>query len=204
MTVFLGVDSGSRTLGFGVLSDTPDSPDIHYIDSFFVKIKGKDIFDRIEFARSQVEKICQKYNPDVVFIEDIIAYMPKKSQASTIVSLTTYNRHLCNVLHQHLKSKNGTKPILLNVNSIRHTIKKAGEKKAVEKFDVPDVLSFHLKVQVPVYLDKKGKIRVETYDAADGLACCYAGILKQRNPKASKPKRKKKKCISKKPAPSLE
>jgi hypothetical protein len=68
------------------------------------------------------------------------------------------------------------KPVILNVSRIRHTIK-LQKGKAPKKEDIPAVLSKRLGVEVPIYFNKNNKIRVETYDASDGLACCMAGVL---------------------------
>lgn len=110
-------------------------------------------------------------NPDIIVIEDIIKFM-KKSTASTVVMLASFNRTLCMLAYDFLMKK----PELVNVMSVRHGLKFS--KILMEKKEMPEVVAKHLGIKFPYIKDKTGKIKLkknkevidENVDMADGIA----------------------------------
>jgi len=155
--IFIGIDSSSQTIGIGIIELT-DVGEIVYKDSFYLKPRGTDLFDKIYSIKDQVRSVLEKHKPTNIYIEDIIKFMAHRSTASTIISLTTFNRALCNLCHEYLLRENimPHKPVILNVSRIRHTIK-LQKGKAPKKEDIPAVLSKRLGVEVPIYFNKNNK-----------------------------------------------
>ena len=123
------------------------------------------------------EMVIEKYNkfmPDVVAIEDIIKYMPKKSSAQTTILLGIVNRTVGLAIYEMTNKP----PELLNVMTIRHKLK--FDKKLPPKEEMPDVVAKHLNVDFPYYTKttKKGKTTIlpHTYDVADAIAVGLAYI----------------------------
>ena len=101
--------------------------------------------------------------------------MPK-STATTVVTLASFNRMIGLLSYDYLKSHPG----LFNVMSIRHGLKL--NKNLPKKEEMPDLVSKHLGITFPYIKDKKGKIKPESFDMADGIAVAlyYAFILTNR------------------------
>ena len=185
----LGFDISSSTIGWCALEINEISGDIKFLKMGYLKPSKKGtIMDRILDTRNNVLKIINNYNPDYIGIEDLIKFMPK-STATTVVVLTTFNRMICLLAYDYLKSLPG----LFNVMTIRHALKL--NKILPKKEDMPELVAKHLGITFPYEYDKKGKIKTENEDMADGTAVAlyYAflltGKLKQ---KIKKQKTKKK------------
>jgi crossover junction endodeoxyribonuclease RuvC len=170
--IVLGLDISSTTVGYGVVEIIDKN--IKYIDCGFIKPqKDGTIVSRLNHLRNQVEIIFDIYQPDRIAIEDIISFMKGHSTATTIITLTTFNRMLCLYSYDYL----GIEPQIYNVNTIRSKIK---EQVRPKKEEIPEVLARKLHIEFPYEIVKKGrskgKIQIESYDKADGLAVavCYA------------------------------
>ena len=59
-------------------------------------------------------------------------------------------------------------PELFNIMSIRHGLKLS--KILPKKEEMPELIAHHLNIKFPYIYNKKGKIAVESYDMADGVA----------------------------------
>ena len=113
--------------------------------------------------------------------------MPK-STATTVVVLTTFNRMVCTAIYDYLKDY----PVLLNVMPIRHGLKL--DKDLPKKEDMPELVAKHLGITFPYEHNKKGNIKVESYDKADGIAVAlyHAFALSGKVKSKGKSKSKKK------------
>lgn len=159
----LGIDVSSSTIGWCVL-DIDDSNNIKFIEcDFFKPTKKGTILERIIDTRKQIVKILNNYKPTDIGIEDLIKFMPK-STATTVVVLTTFNRMVCTAAYDYLNEF----PKLFNVMTIRHGLKT--DKNLPKKEDMPELVAKHLGITFPYKYDKKGKIREESLDMADGVA----------------------------------
>lgn len=183
----LGFDVSSSTIGWCSLQ-IDGYQNIDYIDSgYFKPIKKGSIMDRIVDTRNKIQEIIFKYKPDYIGIEDLIKFMPK-STATTVVMLTTFNRMTCLASYDYLNNN----PELLNVMSIRHGLKFS--KELPKKEDMPELVSKHLGINFPYEKTlkgkKKGSIKVENYDRADGIAVAlyYAFLLTDKVKRKGKKK----------------
>jgi Holliday junction resolvasome RuvABC endonuclease subunit len=190
MKCILGIDCSSTTIGYAVLYINEKSNEIIFSYASYLKpIKKGTIIERIVDTRNKINVIINKVNPDYIAIEDIIQFMQGKSTAKTIITLTTFNRMIGLLSYDYLKNS----PALFNVMSIRHGLK--FDKIFPKKEDMPALVSKHLGITFPYEKNKKGGIKVENYDMADGIAVAlyYALILTgQIKQKVKKPKVKKK------------
>lgn len=187
MQTILGFDVSSTTIGWCVLET--DGYAINFIKASYVSpLKNGNIIDRIADTRDKIQDIINQVKPDYIGVEDIIQFMKGKSTAKTIIMLTTFNRMVGLLAHDYLKKS----PALFNVMSIRHGIKT--DKELPKKENIPELVAKHLGITFPYQLNKKGKIKVESYDMADGVAVAlyYAFILTGRvQLKVKKAKKKK-------------
>jgi Holliday junction resolvasome RuvABC endonuclease subunit len=184
MIKILGLDCSSTTIGWGVLIIDDITKTITLKDFGYIKpIKSGSIIERIVNTRDVVAELIKEQLPDYIVIEDIIKFMKGKSSADTIITLTSFNRMIALLAHDLLNRY----PLLFNVLSIRHGIKI--NKKLPTKEEIPDLVGNHLNIQFPYYKNAKGKIEIESYDVADGIAVAlyYAFILTGKI-KAPKPK----------------
>lgn len=164
MKRILGFDVSSTTIGYSVL-EIDDDNDIKFVLCNYVKPNKKgSIIDRIVETRNVVQSIIDQVKPDFIGIEDIIQFMQGHSTAKTIIMLTTFNRMVGLTAHDYL----GRAPELFSVMSIRHGLKK--DKIFPKKEEIPDLVAEHLGIKFPYLFNKKGKIKVESYDMADGVA----------------------------------
>jgi len=183
MTRVLGFDASSTTIGYCVL-EVNDSK-IDFIKCDYLKpTKKGSIIDRIVQTRNEVQAIIDEVKPDVIGIEDIIQFMKGKSTAKTIITLTTFNRMICLLAYDYLKKN----PELFSVMTIRHGLKMG--KELPKKEEMPDLVAKHLGITFPYQQNKKGKIKVESYDMADGVAVAlyYAFLLTGQKTRKGKKK----------------
>lgn len=116
----LGIDCSSKTIGYCILKLDTTTNDIKFHKMDYISpIKDEDLIHRLADTRDKVKKIIKEYNPDYIGIENIISFMKGASTANTIIMLTTFNRMVCLLAHDHLTHS----PQLFNVMSIRHGIK---------------------------------------------------------------------------------
>lgn len=68
--IILGLDPGSRITGYGLINKSGDK--YKHIDNGPIRCKPKDSFaDRLAFIFLEVQKVIQKYQPEVVAVEQI-------------------------------------------------------------------------------------------------------------------------------------
>lgn len=68
--IILGLDPGSRITGYGIVKKTGDK--YKHIDNGPIRCHQKDSFsERLGFIFLEIQKIIQKYKPEVVAIEKI-------------------------------------------------------------------------------------------------------------------------------------
>jgi Holliday junction resolvasome RuvABC endonuclease subunit len=179
----LGFDVSSTTIGWAVLGI--DGYNISIVKTDYLKpIKKGSIIERIVDTRNKIQKIINDVKPDYIGIEDIIKFMAGKSSAQTIIMLTTFNRMIGLCAYDYLNRA----PELFSVMTIRHGLKK--DKIFPKKEDMPELVSKHLGITFPYQLGKKGAIKVENYDMADGIAVAlyYAFVLTGRAKRKGKKK----------------
>lgn len=184
----LGFDISSSTIGYCVL-DIDDNNNINFIKSGYHKpIKKGTIIERIVDTRNIVRDIIYLYKPDYIGIEDIIQFMQGKSTAKTIIMLTTFNRMIGLCAFDHLQRS----PELFSVMTIRHGLKLG--KALPKKEDMPELVAKHLGITFPYERSAKGKkkgaVKTESYDMADGVAVAlyYAFVLTGRVKRKGKKK----------------
>lgn len=176
----LGFDVSSTTLAYAVLEITDDQ-EIKYITSNYIKpIKKGSIIKRLVDTRDKIKKIIEEVNPDYIGIEEIIKFMAGASSATTIITLTSFNRMICLLSYDFLLKE----PELLSVMTIRHKIKKCmNYEKLPPKEDLPVALEKLLSINFPWLYNKKNAIKVESYDKSDAICCAYVYALKLINEK---------------------
>jgi Holliday junction resolvasome RuvABC endonuclease subunit len=181
----LGFDVSSTTIGWCTLNWNDTTNDIILMQMGYLKpIKKGSIIERIVDTRNKIQKIIVDAKPDYIAIEDIIQFMQGKSTAKTIIMLTTFNRMISLTSYDYL----GKEPTLYSVMTIRHGLKEG--KVFPKKEDMPSLVAKHLGITFPYEYNKKGGIKVESYDKADGVAVAlyHARVLAGK----VKPKGKKK------------
>jgi Holliday junction resolvasome RuvABC endonuclease subunit len=165
MKKVLGFDVSSSCIGYCVLEVDEASQDIKFVSCNYLKpIKKGTIIERLATTRDKISSIINKVKPDIIAIEDIIQFMSGASTAKTIITLTSFNRMIGLLSYDYLQRS----PELFNVMTIRHGLKT--NKELPKKEDIPELVSKHLKIIFPYEKNKKGKIKVENYDMADGVA----------------------------------
>jgi Holliday junction resolvasome RuvABC endonuclease subunit len=161
----LGFDVSSTTIGWCTLSWDDTTNDIKFIKMGYLKpIKTGSIIGRIVDTRNKIQKIIVEAKPDYIAIEDIIQFMQGKSTAKTIIMLTTFNRMIGLTSYDYL----GKEPTFYSVMTIRHGLKEG--KDFPKKEDMPALVAKHLGITFPYEYGKKGQIKAESYDKADGVA----------------------------------
>jgi Holliday junction resolvasome RuvABC endonuclease subunit len=171
--IILGFDVSSTTIGWCVLS-LDEKNNISFVKADYVKpVKKGSIIERIVDTRDKIQKIIDEVKPDYIGIEDIIKFMAGKSSAQTIIMLTTFNRMIGLCAYDYLHRS----PELFSVMTIRHGLKL--DNVFPKKEDMPALVSQRLGIIFPYQLGKKGALKVENYDMADGIAVAlyYALVL---------------------------
>lgn len=172
MEIILGLDISTKTIGIGILSVNNQKITVEKV-SYYSHNKKDNQLQKLIKAKSFILNLLEQFNPTTVVIEDIVLFMKNKSQAKTIVPLAVMNRTIAlTVLEKTFKE-----PIFLNVLSIRHSIKDQITKELPAKEQVPERLEQILNIKFPFIYDKKGKVKEETFDSADGLAVATSYIL---------------------------
>jgi len=183
MTKVLGFDVSSTTIGYCILDVDLITKDIKFVKCDYIKpIKKGSIVDRIVHTRNEILDVMIDAKADVIGIEDIIQFMKGKSTAKTIITLTTFNRMICLATYDYLKKS----PELFSVMTIRHGLKTG--KDLPKKEDMPELVAQHLGIKFPYEINKKGKVKVESFDMADGVAVAlyYAFLLTGRAQRKAK------------------
>jgi Holliday junction resolvasome RuvABC endonuclease subunit len=184
----LGIDCSSTTIGWSLLNIDQDN-NISMIRSGYLKpIKKGSIIDRIVDTRNKIKKLIEELSPDYIGIEEIIQFMKGKSTAKTIITLTTFNRMVCLLAHDYLNAS----PSLFSVMAIRHGLKENNI--FPQKEDMPELVAKHLGITFPYEMNKNGKIKVENYDMADGIAVALYFAFKLTGRLETKKKKRKAKA----------
>lgn len=180
----LGFDASSTTIGYCVLTLDDTNNSISFVKAGYIKpLKKGTIIERIVDTRNKVQKVIVDAQPDHIAIEEIIQFMKGKSTAKTIIMLTTFNRMICLTSYDYL----GSSPKLYSVMTIRHGLKTG--KELPKKEEMPALVAQHLGITFPYEYNKKGNIKVESYDKADGMAVALyharvlAGLVKTKGKK---------------------
>jgi Holliday junction resolvasome RuvABC endonuclease subunit len=182
----LGIDCSSTTIGWCLLT-IDENNNISLSKSGYLKpLKKGSIIDRIVDTRNKIKKLIDELCPDEIGIEEIIQFMQGKSTAKTIITLTTFNRMVCLLSYDFLNKS----PSLFSVMAIRHGLKL--DNKFPKKEDMPELVAQHLGITFPYEMGKKGKIKVENYDKADGMAVALYFAFKLTGRLETKKKRKAK------------
>jgi Holliday junction resolvasome RuvABC endonuclease subunit len=169
--IVLGIDCSSSCIGYCVLE--VDDNEIKFISANYLKpLKKGSIIERVVDTRNKIKSIIEEIKPDYIGIEEIIQFMQGKSTAKTIIMLTTFNRMVCLLAYDYLKAS----PDMFNVMSIRHGLKENNI--FPKKEQMPELVAKHLGITFPYQFNKKGKIKIENYDMADGIAVAlYHALL---------------------------
>jgi Holliday junction resolvasome RuvABC endonuclease subunit len=181
----LGFDVSSTTIGYCILSWDDSNNNISLVKANYLKpIKKGSIIERIADTRNKIQKIIVDAKPDHIAIEDIIQFMKGKSTAKTIIMLTTFNSMICLTAYDYL----GKSPTLYSVMTIRHGLKTS--KDLPKKEDMPALVAQHLGITFPYEYGKKGQIKMESYDKADGVAVAlyHAFVLAEKIKRKGKKK----------------
>jgi Holliday junction resolvasome RuvABC endonuclease subunit len=180
----LGFDASSTTIGYCILSWDETTNTISFVKAGYIKpAKKGTIIERIVSTRNQVQKVIVDAKPDYIAIEEIIQFMKGKSTAKTVIMLTKFNRMVCLTSYDYL----GKSPTLYSVMTIRHGLKTT--KDLPKKEEMPALVAQHLGITFPYEYNKKGGIKVESYDKADGVAVALyharvlAGLVKAKGKK---------------------
>jgi Holliday junction resolvasome RuvABC endonuclease subunit len=168
----LGIDCSSTTIGYCILDI--DNGQVVFVKAGYIKpLKKGGIIDRIVDTRDKIQDLINTVKPDYIGIEEIVQFMKGASTAKTIIMLTTFNRMIGLAAYDYLKKS----PDFFSVMSIRHGLKE--NKIFPKKEDMPELVAKHLGITFPYETNKKGKLKVENYDKADGIAVAlyYAYVL---------------------------
>lgn len=181
MSIILGLDCSSTTIGYAALNWNEKNNKIKVVDyGFYKPIKEGNILDRLRKTQNDFKDLINTIKPDYIAIEDIILFMKGHSTANTITTLTAFNRALGLVAYEYL----GRSPDLYSVMKIRHTIKL--NKELPKKEEIPQVLEKRLNFKYEYLYKKNGTIKAETYDQSDALAVALCHALTLSNSKITK------------------
>lgn len=176
MKKVLGFDVSSSCIGYAVL-EISDNNIIKFVSCDNLKpLKRGSIIERLVDTRDKIQTIIGNIKPDYIAIEDIVQFMKGHSTAKTIIMLTTFNRMIGLASYDYLHNS----PELFSVMTIRHGLKMS--KYLPKKEDIPELVASHLGIVFPYAINKKGNIKTESYDMADGIAVAlyYALVLTDR------------------------
>lgn len=192
----MGFDASTSTIGICVLDFDENSTEFSIepvFATYFKPNKKLEVFERLADTKKYLIELIAKYNPDVLVLEEIIKFMKGKTTANTITALAILNRTVGLTIFEQTQ----VPPILLHVQTIRHAIKLTP--KLPSKDQIPEIISYYFNKPFPYIFDKKGKIKPENYDLADGCAVAIATAkLMHSNKLDEKINKKKRKKIRKK------
>lgn len=186
MAKILGFDCSSSTVGWGVIEYDDAFNILNVQCGHFKPSKEGTVFEKLDLLKTTIIEICNAHKPDNIVIEDIVKFMAGRSSAQTIITLSVFNRTIGMTCYEFM---NKVSPDMLSVMTIRHKIKE--DKVIPKKEDVPARLEVLLNYKFPYLFNKKGKIKEETYDRADGLAVATAWYLTKKTPAKVKKVKKK-------------
>ena len=166
----LGLDASSSTIGWSILDHDDATNTTELIAYDYIKPPKKgNLLVRLHETRSLVNKVLNKYKPDIVAIEDIVSFMQGGSTAKTILLLAAFNRMVGLACFDFLEHP----PALFNVMSIRHGIKLT--KDLPKKEDIPALVESLLGITLEMSTSIK-----ERNDVADSIAVALFAIKRIR------------------------
>lgn len=182
----MGIDISTSTIGWSILDcDLIGKPQLIQ-SNFYKPLKKGNLFEKLDQTRKNIKAIVEKYQPDYIAIEDLIKFMKGRSSATTIINLSVFNRMIGLLAYDFL----GRPPELCNVMSVRHAIRRVlGNKKIPAKEELPMYISDILEIEYPWVYDKKGKIKIESYDVSDAICVAYYCFLMLESGKLDEYKR---------------
>ena len=167
----LGLDISSTTIGWCIL-DIIDQKIVLVKYDYYKPNKNGHIISRLYETKKFFNKLFKEYKPNQITIEEIIQYMSGASSATTIITLTSFNRALGLLSYEYLKQL----PTYYSVMSIRHGLKLSKELPAKE--DMPTLVEYYLDIKFNYLYNSKGKIKPETYDMSDACSVAINHALK--------------------------
>ena len=103
----LGIDPGTRILGFSVIDIDKDTKKIDVIDKGVIRFKIFELQHQIIFITQELKILLEKYQPDEVAVEDIFfAYNPK-----SVIKLAQFRGALLLYLLQNFEKVNEYTPL---------------------------------------------------------------------------------------------
>ena len=165
----LAFDVSTTTIGWCVLDC--ENEKIKFVDCGFYKPpKDGNIFERLDKTKKDIKIIIDKYNPNTIAIEEIIKFMKGHSGAQTIIGLSVINRTVGLMAYDYLKFS----PEMFSVLQIRHGIRRAANLKVLpKKEELPLIMENLLDINFPWLFNKKGNVKVESYDISDAMCCAF-------------------------------
>lgn len=179
MKKIIGIDASSTTIGICVI-EYDDTQILLKYTEYFKPSKQLSILKKLLSIRLFIKDLIRRFNPDEIALEDILLFMSKKSNATTIITLAIVNR----IIGTEILDITGVEPYLYNVRSIRKIINNTPNK--IEKKDIPDLVASILNIKFPYLLNRKKNIIKENYDIADSIAVALCHIFLTRKKKNDK------------------
>ncbi len=176
--MIIGLDISTAVVGIAVLNDNSEVVDLTYCD---LRAK-KDFWKKIDAVDQRLNDLSNEYDITKIYVEENLQrFRPGLSSAKTIVTLAKMN----GIVSASARRIFNALPTDINVNSARKVlgISINRKSKVSTKQQVFDQISERIKFDWPIKILKsgprKGKKVVDTvsYDMADALVICQAGIL---------------------------
>lgn len=171
----LGLDCSSSTVGWGLIA-LDEVPEL--VAYGHIKPLGPNYVDmeRLDDIYCRINELCNELDPSYVAVEDIFLFVKGQSTARTITILAAFNRVISLATYQ--KTKNVS---FYLVHDIRRIISNQYDIK-IDKEGMPDAINSYLSADFDLMINKKGNIKKETYDEADGIAVAWAHYLCIKHP----------------------
>jgi crossover junction endodeoxyribonuclease RuvC len=96
-TRIIGIDPGSRSMGFGVIDS--DGLRHSYVTSGFVKISGDELAERLGMVFNEISAIVEKWQPQTMGIEQVFV---KKNIDSALKLGQARGAAICACINAHL------------------------------------------------------------------------------------------------------
>ncbi len=74
MSIILGIDPGSRAMGYGLIEFDPKSNICRYIASGVIRVKQESMSERLLEIDSNLNQIIQQYSPNMGAIEEVFMH----------------------------------------------------------------------------------------------------------------------------------
>jgi crossover junction endodeoxyribonuclease RuvC len=161
MSIVLGIDPGSRLMGYGVV--TFNNQTLKHLDHGTLQIKGTSITEKCYSIFEQLSIIIKQHQPDSVAIEEV--FFAKNARTALVLGQAR-GAALTAIAHHQLK------PEEYSARAIKQSITGSGK---ASKQQVQQMVKMLLKL-----------VATPANDAADGLACAvchchHQGVLAKIN-----------------------